>query len=119
MTDEQAVRNLALSYVQAMAFGNEGELRAAFHPDAAIIGNYQNALEWLSLAGFIEAILAETPAAAGSTPFCDVQSATVIGDTACVTVVDEFAGLRFTDILSMVKVAGSWKIVNKVYYIHR
>jgi hypothetical protein len=118
MTDEQTVRNLAFSYVQAMAFGKEAELRAAFHPDAAIIGNYQNALEWLSLESFIEAILAETPATAGSTPVCDVQSATVTGDTACVTVVDEFAGLRFTDILSMVKVAGSWKIVNKVYYLH-
>ena len=118
MTDEQAVRNLAFTYVQAMAFGDEDQLRTAFHPDAAIIGNYQNALEWLSLDGFIEAILADPPATAGSTPLCDVQSATVIGDTACVTVVDEFAGLRFTDILSMVKLGDAWKIVNKVYYIH-
>ncbi|MDH4442322.1 MAG: nuclear transport factor 2 family protein [Rhizobium sp.] len=118
MTDEQAVRDLAFLYVHAMAFGKEGELRAAFHPDAAIIGNYQNDLEWLSLDAFIGAIIAETPATPRSTPVCDVQSATVIGDTACVTVIDEFAGLRFTDILSMVKVAGNWKIVNKVYYIN-
>ena len=46
MSDEQAISAVVHLYVDGMAFANEGALRKAFHPDAAIIGNYKGALEW-------------------------------------------------------------------------
>ncbi|MEK1931774.1 MAG: nuclear transport factor 2 family protein, partial [Pararhizobium sp.] len=32
---------------------------------------------------------------------------------------DEFAGMRFTDYLSLLKIGGHWVIVNKLYHLHR
>jgi hypothetical protein len=48
----------------------------------------------------------------------DIHSIDVAGDTASAKVTDDFAGLRFTDLLSLLKVDGHWQIVSKVYYIH-
>lgn len=62
MSDEQAISAVVHLYVDGMAFANEGALRKAFHPDAAIIGNYKGALEWTTRDGFIKTII-ETGAA--------------------------------------------------------
>lgn len=57
MSDEQAISAVVHLYVDGMAFANEGALRKAFHPDAAIIGNYKGALEWTTRDGFIKTIV--------------------------------------------------------------
>lgn len=118
MNDVQSVSDIVHLYVNGMTFADEAALRQAFHPAASIIGNYQGAVEWLALDGFIGAILAEPPAQAGSTPFIDVQGIDITGDAATAKVVDDFAGMRFTDFLSLLKIDGAWKIVNKLYYLH-
>jgi hypothetical protein len=48
----------------------------------------------------------------------DIQMLDIVGDAACVKVSDDFAGMRFTDYLSMLKIDGRWTIVNKLYYLH-
>ncbi|MCQ2005663.1 nuclear transport factor 2 family protein [Rhizobium sp. NRK18] len=118
MSDRQAVETTVHLYVEGMAFGNAGALKKAFHPQASIIGNYQGAVEWLTRDAFIEAVLAEESADPASQPFMDIHSIDVAGDTASAKVTDDFAGLRFTDLLSLLKVDGHWQIVSKVYYIH-
>lgn len=118
MSEEQAIRAVIHLYVDGMAFGNEPALKKAFHPRAAVIGNYQNAVEWLSRDEFIAAILAETPAAPDTQPLMDIGMIDIEGDAASVKVVDEFAGMRFSDYLSLLKVDGRWVIVNKVYHLH-
>lgn len=118
MSGHPQISDIVHLYVEGMALADEAKLRTAFHPDAAVIGNYQGALEWLRLDDFIAAILDEASAPAGSTPLCDIQSIDIVGDAATVKVVDDFAGMRFTDFLSLVKIDGEWKIVNKVYHLH-
>ena len=119
MSDEQAIGAVVHLYVDGMAFGNEAALRKAFHSNARIIGNYEGAVEWLSRDEFIAAILDEAPAPPGTQPLMEIEMIDISGDAACVKVTDEFAGMRFTDYLSMVKVEGRWIIVNKVYHLHR
>jgi hypothetical protein len=35
-----------------------------------------------------------------------------------VKVTDDFAGMRFTDYLSLLKIDGRWMIVSKLYHLH-
>lgn len=118
MSDQQAIEAVVHLYVEGMTFANEAALRKAFHPQCAIIGHYQNAVEWLSRDEFIAAIVAEGAAPPTTQPHMDIQMLDIIGDAASVKVSDDFAGMRFTDYLSMLKIDGRWTIVNKLYYLH-
>lgn len=118
MSDEQAISAVVHLYVDGMAFANEGALRKAFHPDAAIIGNYRGALEWMTRDGFIKAVLDQGGAPPGTQPEMDVEMTDIAGDAATVKVIDSFAGERFSDYLSLVKIDGRWVIVNKIYHLH-
>ncbi|AIC25455.1 UNVERIFIED_ORG: hypothetical protein GGE64_004140 [Rhizobium etli] len=118
MSDRQAVEQTVHLYVEGMAFGNAAALKKAFHPQSSIIGYYQNAVEWLTRDEFITAILAEEPAPPGTQPFMDIQSVDVEGEAASVKVTDDFAGMRFTDYLSLLKIDGRWVIVSKLYHLH-
>ncbi|WP_431321099.1 nuclear transport factor 2 family protein [Rhizobium sp. YTU87027] len=118
MSDQQAIEAVVHLYVEGMTFANEAALRKAFHPQCDIIGHYENAVEWLNREEFIAAIVAEGSAPPTTQPHMDIQMLDVVGDAACVKVSDDFAGMRFTDYLSMLKIEGRWMIVNKLYYLH-
>jgi hypothetical protein len=117
MSEEQAIHAVIHLYVDGMAFANEAALKKAFHPQASIIGNYQGAVEWMSRDDFIAAILAEPAAAPGTQPLMEIETIDIEGDAAIAKVVDEFAGLRFSDYLSFLKIDGRWTIVNKLYHL--
>ncbi|KQV84265.1 nuclear transport factor 2 family protein [Rhizobium sp. Root1220] len=118
MSDQQAVEAVVHLYIEGMTFANEAALRKAFHPQCAVIGHYENAVEWLTRDEFIAAIVSEGAAAPGTQPHLDIQMLDIIGDAATVKVSDSFAGMRFTDYLSMLKIQGRWTIVNKLFYLH-
>lgn len=106
------------AYLEAMAGADEAKLRGAFHPSASIIGNYQGEVEWLSLDAFVAAVLDAGPAPEGRSPYWDIESVDRTPDSAVVRVVDDFAGMRFTDHLSLLKIGPEWRIVNKLYHLH-
>lgn len=118
MSDEQSVQSVVHLYVDGMTFAHEGALRKAFHPKASIIGNYENAVEWLTLDEFVVAVASEGAASPGTQPLIEILSLDVTGDAASVKVIDAFAGLKFTDYLSLLKVNGHWLIVSKLYHLH-
>lgn len=118
MSEEQAVQAVVHLYVDGMTFAHEGALRKAFHPKASIIGNYQGAVEWLSLDEFITAVADEGSAPAGTQPLIQIEALDVTGDAATVKVVDEMSGVRFSDYLSLLKIDGRWLIVSKLYHLH-
>lgn len=118
MSDEQAIQAVVHLYVDGMTFANAPALKKAFHPDAAIIGNYLGSVEWLSRDAFIAGVVAEGPAAPDTKPLMDIDLIEISGDAASVKVTDEFAGARYTDHLSLLKIDGRWAIVNKLYYLH-
>ncbi|AYD03419.1 nuclear transport factor 2 family protein [Neorhizobium sp. NCHU2750] len=118
MSEEQSVEAVVHLYVDGMALAHAGALRKAFHPKASIIGNYRGEVEWLSLNEFIDAVSSEGATDNGSKTLIQIEAIDVTGDAATVKVVDEFAGMRFSDYLSLLKVDGRWLIVSKVYYLH-
>ncbi|WP_027061336.1 nuclear transport factor 2 family protein [Mesorhizobium loti] len=102
-------------YVLAMSTGDEDGLRAAFHANASVMGNYQGAVEWLSLDAYVaEVIGASLPP--NNNPKWSVTSIDITDDAASVKMEDEFGSMRFTNYLSLLRIAGEWKIVSKLYH---
>ncbi|MDT4851146.1 putative lumazine-binding protein [compost metagenome] len=119
VTDRDAILHVAQDYVEGMVYADEHRLRSAFHPQCRIIGHFQGELEWLSLDDFVGALLDAGPVLAeGGTPVWDIQALDITGDTASLKVVDDYADMRFTDYLSLLKIGGRWSIINKLYYLH-
>ena len=116
--EKESVKETVKHYVEGMVFADESLLRQAFHPSCRIIGHYHKALEWLSLDEFIDAIKTEGPATKEVKPFWEVIDLDMTGDAAAVKIIDDYAGMRFTDYLSLLKIDDRWVIINKLYYYH-
>ena len=52
----------------------------------------------------------------GRSDAAECQSIDVTGNAAVVKVVLDYPQTRFTDYMSMLKINGEWKIVNKTFY---
>ncbi|MDH4566558.1 nuclear transport factor 2 family protein [Pseudomonas sp. BN414] len=118
-TDRDSIHQVLRNYVEGMVFADLDRLRSAFHPDCRIIGHYHGDLEWLSVDDFAGALGDAGPVLAeGETPVWEVQSLDITGDSASAKVVDDYADMRFTDYLSLLKIGGRWTIINKLYYLH-
>ena len=104
-------------YVLAMSVADEKGLRAAFHPSASIIGNYQGAVEWLNVDAYIGEVLG-AGLAPNNNPNWTISLLDITDDAATGRVEDEFGSMRFTDYLSLLKIKGEWKIVSKLYHLH-
>ena len=116
---ESDVKAVVRQYVQAMTFADETGIHAAFHPDASIVGNYDGELEWLSVDEFIGQIKSVGGASEGTEPVLVFLSVDITEDAASTKVENEFAGMRFTDYLSLLKIGKDWKIVGKIYHLHK
>lgn len=116
-TDDDEIRAVARSYVEGMIGADESALRSAFHPSASIVGNYHDAVEWLSVDGFIAEVLA-VGASAFSEDSWEFVSLDITDDAAVAKTTCTYAGAQFTDYLSLLKIEGRWKIVAKLYHLH-
>lgn len=115
-----SISETVVEYVRAMTFADEEKLRELFDPRAAIVGNYQNGIEWLSLSDFIDQIKSADvpPPSPDQEPDYEILGIDTVGETASVKVRDTFAGANFTNYLSLLQIDGNWLIVNKLYYLH-
>ena len=116
-TDESQIIAVVEAYVLAMSAADEQKLRAAFHPSASIIGNYQDAVEWLSVDAYVGEVIG-AGLSPNSSPNWKVSLLDITVDAATVKVEDDFGSMKFTDYLSLLKIAGEWKIVSKLYHLH-
>jgi hypothetical protein len=112
------IRQTVRHYVEGMTYAQEDQLRQAFHPDCRIIGHYDGKLEWLTLDMFINDIKAAGAASKEGKAHWEVLELDMTGDAAVAKVSDDYMGITFTDYLSLLKIDGQWRIINKLYYCH-
>ena len=103
-------------YVEGMVRGDSSALTQAFHPQATSIGHFDGGLEWMNVSDFVTVCQKEAIPAASPVPGWEIESMDVSGDTAIVRVINQMAGLRFRDTLSLVLHEGRWQIVAKVFF---
>jgi hypothetical protein len=111
-----AVIEVVRAYYDGMIEGNAAKLGRAFHPRASIVGNEGGGLSWSTLEEFV----AECEGAVSQAGLYEwrIEGLSFEGDTALVRLGGQFAGVWYSDDLSLVWIDGAWRIVHKTFYPH-
>ena len=110
-----AITEVVRTYVTAMTAGNRAQLERVFFEGASEVGHYEGKLLWNSRDAFIR--MCEDEAGNSGEASWAIRNLSVHGDIAVVHVEDDWAGMRFDDILTLLRHEGAWRIVSKVYRI--
>ena len=112
--DEAAVRAAVDAYLHAHATGSAERLRPVFHPVANLFFVRADTLAQRSGAAYLDGFDG-TPAADEAQRKRSIEMIDITGNAAVAKVVLDYPQARFTDYMSLLKVDGEWKIVNKTF----
>lgn len=102
------------SYITAHATGNPDYIRKAFLPEAKIMAFRDGKLLNLSVEEFASRFGGK-PAADESQRKRRIDSLNITGNAGIARIVLDYPDTTLTDYMSLLKVGGEWKIVNKVF----
>ena len=110
--DILAVIDVVRAYYDGMIEGDAAKLGRAFHPRASIVGNEGGELYWATLDEFT----AECEGAVSQAGPYErrIERLSFEGDTALVRLGAQFAGVWYSDDLSLVRIDDAWRIVIEV-----
>ncbi len=111
-----AIAKVVQHYIDGAKSGRGDDMKPAFHKDATIFGYAGDDL----FAGPIQKLFAWNDENGPATELeARIASIDVIGTAATVRLeLDNCTGSRFTDLFTLLKVDGEWKIMNKVFHLH-
>lgn len=102
------------NYINAHATGNPDYIRKAFFPEAKIMAFRDGKLLNLSVEEFASRFSGK-PAADESQRKRRIDSLDITGNAGVARIVLDYPDVTLTDYMSLLKVGGEWKIVNKVF----
>ena len=114
--EHNAIAEVVQHYIDGAKSGRGDDMKPAFHEDATIFGYVGADL----FAGPIQQLFAwndENGPASG----LDARIANIdlVDTVATVRLeLDNWTGHRFTDLFTLLKLDGEWKITNKVFHLH-
>ena len=113
--EEAAVRATLEHYLQGHATGDGSHMRIAFHPEAKLFAVREGKFWQLTSEEYISRSPGK-PAADEAERRRSIESVEVTGNAAVAKVVLDYPAVRFTDYMSLLKIDGEWRIVNKTFY---
>lgn len=114
-SEEAAVRAAIEHYFQGHATGQGEHFRKVFHPDAKLFFIRDGKLtQWTSEEYISRA--SGKPAADEAKRKRTIDSVDISGNAAFVRLTLDYPSVVFTDYMSMLKIDGQWKIVNKTFH---
>ncbi|MEE8295445.1 MAG: nuclear transport factor 2 family protein [Sphingomonadales bacterium] len=114
--ERDAIERALQPYLDGAKSGKGDDMKPAFHKDATIFGYAGDDL----FGGPIEGLFAWTDENGPATGLkARIASIDLIETVATVRLeLDNWNGTRFTDLFTLLKVDGEWKIMNKVFHAH-
>ena len=116
VNEYDAIARTVQHYIEGAKSGRGADMKPAFHQDATIFGYVgadlfagpiQQLFDWNDQNGPAIGLQAR------------IASIDIIGTIATVRLeLDNWTGHRFTDLFTLLKVNGEWKIMNKVFHLH-
>lgn len=116
LRDYDAIARAVHYYIDGMISGRGDDMKPAFHEAATIYGNPSGEL----FGGPIQLLFDLTDKNGAATELqARIASIDLAGSIASVRLEHyNLWGARYTDILSLLKTADEWKIINKVFHFH-
>ena len=116
LSEYEAIARTVQHYIDGGKAGRSDEMKLAFHPDATIFGYVGPKL----LAGPIQYLYDWVEKNGPATELQGrITSTDIVETVATVRLeLENWSGYRFTDMFTMLKVDGEWKIINKVFHLH-
>jgi hypothetical protein len=113
--DYDAICNVVQMCLDGEATGDVAKLQEAFHQDARMFGDLAGTRYDVPIQKLFD-MAAEDPADTGNYR-SRILSVTQLGDVATATVAEEgyWGTVSFVDFLSLCRIEGIWKIVNKTF----
>ncbi len=116
VSEQDVIAKVVQHYIDGGKSGKGDDMKPAFHKDATIFGYAGADL----FAGPIQQLFAwvdENDPATGLQ--ARIASIDLVGTVATVRLeLDNWTGSRYTDLFTLLKVDGEWKIMNKVFHLH-
>jgi hypothetical protein len=116
--EEPAVRKALGYYLEGHATGQGSAYARVFHPEAKLFFNREGKFSQVTSAEYIAR-------ASGAPPADEAQRRRridfidITGDVAVAKITLEHPGVTLTDYMSLLKVDGEWRIVNKIFHANR
>lgn len=116
LSEYDAITKTVQSYIEGGKTGRTEAMKLAFHPDATIFGYIGTDL----FAGPIQGLFDWNDQNGAATELEGrITSIDIVETVATVRLeLDNWTGHRFTDMFTLLKVDGEWKIMNKVFHLH-
>ncbi len=116
VSEYDVIAKVVQDYIDGARSGKGDDMRPAFHEDAPVFGYVGPDL----FAGPIQNLFAWNDDNGPATELEDrIASIDVTGTVATVRLeLENWTGFRFTDLFTLLKVDGDWKIMNKVFHVH-
>ena len=113
--EDAAVRQAIEHYFRGHATGQGEHFRKVFHPDAKLFAVRDGKYWQLTSEEYI-ARAPGKPAADEAQRKRNIESVDISGNAAIAKIVLDYPQVRFTDYMSLLKIDGEWRIVNKTFY---
>ncbi len=116
VSENDAITKVVQHYIDGAKSGKGDDMKPAFHEDATIFGYIGTDL----FAGPIEKLFAWNDENGPATGLqARIAGIDLIDTVATVRLeLENWTGNRFTDLFTLLKVDGEWKIMNKVFHLH-
>lgn len=116
LSEYTAISKTVQIYIDGGKSGKGADVKPAFHPDATIFGYAGPDLFAGPIQGLFDWIDQNGPATELQSR---ISSIDIIETVATVRLeLENWNGRRFTDLFTLLKVDGEWKIMNKVFHLH-
>lgn len=116
MDDREQLSALLQRYFDGLYRGDVAMLREVFHRQARLFGEVRGQVSLRELDAWLQAVAGRTsPQQQGEAQRMTVEALRVDGAIALATVRCDMLGFNYLDQLSLLKQAGRWVIVNKLY----
>ena len=113
--EETAIRQSIENYFRGHATGQGEYFRKVFHPDSKLFAVRDGKYWQLTSEEYITRASGK-PAADEAQRQRQIESIDIAGNAAMVKIVLDYPQVKFTDYMSMLKIDGEWKIINKTFY---
>ncbi|MBK8465679.1 MAG: nuclear transport factor 2 family protein [Chloracidobacterium sp.] len=114
-SEKDAVRVPLENYIKGHATGDAEFFKKAFHTEGNLIFIRDGKYTTRSFSEYIAGATGGKPAADEAKRKRSIESIDVVGNAATAKIILDYPTVKLTDYMSLLKINGEWKIVNKIF----